>query len=82
MKMTDKICNNCGRRVESKVKYCPECQSQSFRDIAEITVADNNIVHKAFYWPYPEGYVLSKSKLASISVFIFSCYSGLQAELI
>lgn len=71
MKMTDKICNNCGKRVGSNVKYCPECQSQSFRDIGEIVVADNNLVHKAFYWPYAEGNVLSKSKLASISVFLF-----------
>lgn len=69
--MTDKICNNCGKRVASNVKYCPKCQSQSFRDIGEVVVADNNLVHKAFYWPYAEGNVLSKSKLASISVFLF-----------
>ena len=80
MKMTDKICNNCGKRVDNKYNYCPECKSQSFRDIGEITTVNNDLVHKIFYWPYPTGSVISKTKLLSVAVFlyliIFWFYSG------
>ncbi len=32
---------------------------------------DNGWIHRLFYWTYDEGYVLSKSKLASVSVFLY-----------
>ena len=32
---------------------------------------DNGLVHRLFYWTYDEGNVLSKSKLAAISVFLY-----------
>lgn len=70
MKMSEKICNKCGNKVKGSAVFCPNCNSQSFRNINEITRSDNGIVHKLFY-KFDDGYfVLSKSKLIAIIVFI------------
>lgn len=38
----------------------------------EVALKENrDLIHKLFYWSYPEGNVLSKTKLASIAVFLF-----------
>lgn len=74
-----KICSNCGSKVDDNVNFCPDCRSQSFK--GEITPAKSSVVvktspqsdliYKLFYWKTDYGYMLSKSKLTSISVFLF-----------
>ncbi len=65
-----KICNNCGREVDDRTNFCPNCKSQSFRNKNELAAKNNNMVHKLFYWDYDGYYVLSKAKLTSIAVFL------------
>ena len=70
IKMT-KICNNCGKRLEDSVNFCPDCKSQSFKTLNEITPAsDSSIVHRLFYWNCDGYYVISKSKIIGIATFI------------
>lgn len=76
--MDYKTCNNCGKRVKADSNFCPYCKSTSFRT-NEVIVSpkreiarpseDNNIKRILFYWNYDGYYVLSKSKLAAITVF-------------
>ncbi len=68
-----KICNNCGEKVDIGYKFCPNCKSQSFRDSAlEVRKPGNpSILHKLLYWEYDGAYVIAKSKVASIVVFVF-----------
>lgn len=66
-----KICNECGRTVDDSVNFCPYCKSQSFRLKQELTVPESDMVHRIFYWPYPGGHVLSKSKICAMGVFLF-----------
>lgn len=65
-----KICNNCGNAVDDSVNFCPACKSQSFRQKQEITTPNNTVTHKLLYWEYDGHYVLSKSKVTSIAVFL------------
>lgn len=65
-----KICNQCGAKVEDSSNFCPYCKSESFRPIGEVmTPNKGGIKYKLFYWNYDGRYVLSKSKVVSISVF-------------
>jgi hypothetical protein len=66
-----KICNNCGNEVSDGIKFCPHCRCNTFRAKNEVAVADNDIVHRLFYWSYPEGSVLSKAKVAAAAVFAY-----------
>ena len=66
-----KICDNCGKTVNDDAKFCPYCKNKTFRNKYEVTTPNDDIVHKAFYWQYSGGSVLSKTKIASISVFAF-----------
>lgn len=69
-----KICNQCGGKVEDKSNFCPYCKSNSFRPTGEVMVPEKGgiagVKYKLFYWDYDGRYVLSKSKLVSISVFL------------
>ena len=65
-----KICTNCGRKVQDEDNFCPYCRSKSFRNQNEIVTVDNSVVHRLFYWNYGGKYVLSKSKVAAIIVFL------------
>ena len=76
-----KICNNCKKQVDDNVNFCPYCKSQSFTNSNEIvTVGDNSLMHRLFYWNYDGYYMLSKSKLAGLGVFfvlgILGLFSG------
>ena len=74
-----KVCSNCGKKVEDNVNFCPYCRGTSFK--GEITQSSSkvvvhkgqqsNLVYKLFYWDTNKGYMLSKSKIASISTFLF-----------
>ena len=68
--MTYKICKNCGNRVDGNAKFCPNCKSQSFRLSGELTVPDDSLTHKLFYWNYNNYYMISKTKVFSIFVFV------------
>lgn len=70
MKMS-KICNNCERRVDDAANFCPFCKCTTFRKANELAAPNDDIIHKLFYWSYPEGSVLSKSKLAAFAVLIY-----------
>lgn len=72
-----KICNNCKRSVEDNVNFCPYCKGTSFGNANELAKPKNDLVHKIFYWSYPEGSVLSKSKLAAIFMFLYLMMSWL-----
>ncbi len=74
-----KICENCGKTVNDDANYCPYCKNTTFRNKYEVTTPNDDIVHKAFYWQYSSDSVLSKTKLASISVFAFFFLSWLFA---
>ena len=78
-----KICNNCSNTVDDNVKFCPHCKSQSFRPKAEVAAAgDGGIVHKLFYWNYGGKYILAKSKLVSILVFILVLMMAIPSGII
>ena len=74
-----KICSRCGCEVDDSVNFCPDCRSQSFR--GEITQAktavvmheatQSDLVYKLFYWKTDGGYMLSKTKVTSVCVFLF-----------
>ena len=66
-----KICNNCGNEVDDGVNFCPKCKCNTFRYTAELTEPKNDLKHRIFYWNYPQGSILSKSKLSGIAIFIF-----------
>ena len=70
MKMTDKICNNCGNKVSGTANFCPKCKSTSFRNVYEITRPNNSLVYRLFYNYQDSYYILSKSKIAAILVFL------------
>ncbi len=69
-----KICNNCDEKVDMDYKFCPNCKSQSFRDSAvEVRKKSGrpSILHSLLYWNYDGEYVIAKSKVAAIVVFVF-----------
>ena len=69
--MSTKICKNCGETVPESAKFCPYCKSTEFRNAQEIvTYAEPNIIQKLFYWQYDGQFMLAKSKIAGISVFL------------
>ena len=75
-----KICNDCNRKVDVNANFCPECKSQSFRTVSVVVHQDKepvSLTHKLFYWNYDGEFVLSKSKLAGISVFALLFITGL-----
>ena len=65
-----KICKKCGKYVNDNVKFCPECKSQSFKTVNELTLPGNTQIHTLFYWNYDGKYVLSKTKISTALVFI------------
>ncbi len=69
MKMSEKICNNCGNKVDGTANFCPMCRSQSFKYV-EIGKPKNSIVHSLFYYYKDKYYILSKSKVTAFIVFI------------
>ena len=67
-----KTCKNCGAKVDLKANFCPECKSQSFRVNAVVVKKSDEPVslkHRLFYWNYDGEFILSKSKIAAITVF-------------
>ena len=68
-----KICNSCGEKVDADFKFCPNCKSQSFRDSAvEVRKSGKpSVLHALLYWNYDGQYVIAKSKVAAIVVFVF-----------
>lgn len=66
-----KICNNCERSVDDAAKFCPYCKCNTFRDANELAAPRSDLIHRIFYWNYPQGSVLAKSKLAGIGVFVY-----------
>ena len=66
-----KICNNCGNEVDDGVNFCPKCKCNTFRYKGELTEPKNDLLHRLLYWNYPQGSILSKSKLSGIAIFIF-----------
>ena len=70
MKMTNKICNNCGSIVNSSLNHCPKCRSASFRNVYEITKQNNSLVNRLFYDYQDSYFILSKSKVAAVITFL------------
>ncbi len=70
MKMTNKICNNCGNIVNSRSNHCPKCKSNSFRNVYEITKPNNSLTNKLFYDYQDSYFILSKSKVAAVLAFL------------
>ena len=68
--MTNKICNKCGSRVDSSVKFCPKCRSTSFRNVYEIAKPNNSLIYRVFYNYENRYFILSKSKVAAVLVFL------------
>ena len=75
-----KICNNCGAKVNVNANFCTECKSQSFRTKAVVVRKNNepaSLKHRLLYWEYDGEFVLSKSKISGITVFLLVFISGL-----
>lgn len=81
MTMTSKICNYCGSEVDENTHFCPNCKSQSFRKKGELIKADNSLKHRMFYLNYNNQYIMSKTKLASIVVFVMFTLGALTANM-
>ncbi|WP_405306145.1 hypothetical protein [Methanobrevibacter sp.] len=65
-----KICNNCGNEVYDEANFCPECKCTTFRYTGELVEPKDDVIHRMFYWNYPQGSILAKSKLSGIVMFI------------
>ncbi len=67
-----KYCKNCGEKVDSGVKFCPNCKSTSFRYTAEVITSNvkPSFVQSLFYWQYNGRFVMSKSKVAAIFILV------------
>lgn len=72
-----KICTNCGKSVNDDDNFCPYCRGTAFRNKYEVVEADNSPVHRLFYWNYGGKYVLSKTKIATVAVFLMFSVLGL-----
>lgn len=70
MKMTNKICNNCGNIVNSRSNHCPKCKSNSFRNVYEVTKPNNSLTYKLFYDYRDSYFIISKSKVAAVLAFL------------
>ena len=70
MKMTNKICNNCGNIVNSRSNHCPKCKSNSFRNVYEVTKPNNSLTYKLFYDYQDSYFIISKSKVAAVLAFL------------
>ncbi len=70
--MTYKICKNCGSKVDTKANFCPVCKSQAFRLTGELTVPDNSLKHRLFYWNYDGHYMIAKTKIFTMFVLVIS----------
>ncbi|MDO5859883.1 hypothetical protein [Methanobrevibacter sp.] len=72
--MDYKICNSCGEKVDINANFCGNCKSTSFRSpnsVAPVAkTSQGNLIYSLFYWPYEGGYVLSKSKLGGVLIFV------------
>ena len=66
-----KICSNCSMEVEDSANFCPGCKGQTFRKKNEVTVSDNSMVHRLFYWNYGGRYVVARAKIAAAFVGVF-----------
>ena len=72
MKMSEKICTNCGNKVDGNVNFCPKCKSQSFRNVNELAKPKATFVQNLLYKYQNNYYVLSKAKVgASITFIVF-----------
>lgn len=88
--MPEKICENCGKKVDEHVKFCPDCGTNQFRQTNPVsskfsslptkkTSQNNDLVHKLFYWNYAGSYIFSKTKFISIltfMAFVLSVFTG------
>ncbi|WP_295614571.1 zinc ribbon domain-containing protein [uncultured Methanobrevibacter sp.] len=63
-----KICKNCGKKINATSNFCPHCKSESFEDISTM----DNIKYLLFYWQVNGGYILSKTKVITLFIFISS----------
>lgn len=63
-----KICKNCGKKINATSNFCSHCKSESFEDISTM----DNIKYLLFYWQVDGGYVLSKTKVVTLFIYI-SC---------
>lgn len=70
MTMNYKRCNNCGSVVDKNSKFCPNCNSQSFKKMGEVVEVKSSPTHRILYWRYDNRYALAKSKVLGIGVFV------------
>ena len=70
MKMSEKICTNCGNKVDGNVNFCPKCKSQSFRNVNELAKPKATFVQNLLYKYQNIYYVLSKAKVGALITFI------------
>ena len=66
-----KICNNCGKEVDDGTKFCPSCRCNTFRQANALAAPKDDLIHRLFYWNYPQGSILAKSKLSGIAMFLY-----------
>ncbi|WP_407411707.1 hypothetical protein [Methanobrevibacter sp.] len=75
-----KICNECGEKVDVDYNFCPNCKSQSFRQSnmpAKARKSQPSIIHSLLYWNHDGEYVIAKTKVATIGVFLLFLFFAL-----
>ncbi|MBE6491202.1 MAG: hypothetical protein E7Z83_10170 [Methanobrevibacter sp.] len=75
-----KICNECGEKVDVDYNFCPNCKSQSFRQSnmpAKARKSNPSVIHSLLYWNHDGEYVIAKTKVASIGVFLLFLFFAL-----
>ena len=72
MKMKTKTCAKCGKIVDSSIKYCQNCGSNEFisSEVIEARPSNPTFLHNLFYWEYNGYYMIAKSKILAIIVFL------------
>lgn len=72
MKMKTKTCAKCGKIMDENIKYCQNCGSSEFigTEVVKARQSKPSIVHSLLYWEYDGYYMLAKSKILSIIIFL------------
>lgn len=72
MKMKTKTCAKCGKIMDENIKYCQNCGSSEFigTEVVKARQSKPSLVHSLLYWEYDGYYLLAKSKILSIIIFL------------
>ena len=79
--MSIKYCSSCGEKVDSSVKFCPNCRSTSFKYHVEPAKVKPTLIQSLFYWQYNGKFILSRSKTSAILLFIIFAFAAVSSPI-